>query len=256
MTFPALPRGWHSPPARCGGRAARAGPGGPGGQGLCKDKALLPASLPARCSLTLLLEESQQRGEVPAHENHHGGRGRGLVPRERGAPQPPEDAQPVVPALLSPRGYRRGGCRRPPAPSLRPHPRGREDARPGEDAPAQLLESREQPEPGTAARWQEGTVPGRRGQSQLRPPRSSAAGEGKRGPLLWPPALPPPPTHGTDHSDLFFQARGQHFPYSSLLDPWDSPGPCWAQQTSHSLPQQCGQLGGTGRNWEAFAPWQ
>lgn len=59
----------------------------------------------------------------------------------------------------------------------------------------------------------------------------------RRGPLLLPPArsppaLPPPPTHGTDHGDLFFQARGQHFPCSSLLDPWDHPppGPCWAQQ--------------------------
>lgn len=132
-----------------------------------------------------------------------------------------------MPRLLSPGVCQRGGCRQPPAPSLRPHPHGREDARPGEDAPAQLFASRDQPEPGTAARWQERTVPAAPTPLLDRGRRKEGAPPLASGSL--PLALPPPPTHGTDHGDLFFQAQGQHFPYSSLLDPWDPPGPCWAQ---------------------------
>lgn len=247
-----------APLPAAGGRAPRAGPGGgvPAGRGCVRTRLCsFPASLPPRCSLTLLLEESQKRREVPAHENHHGGRGEGLVPKgpkARGAPPPPEEAQPIVPRRLSPGVCRRGGCRRPPAPSLRPHPHGREDARPGEDAPAQLLVSREQPDPGTAARWQEGTVPaaptallgrGRRKEGRGAPPLASGS---------LPPALPPPPTHGTDHRDPFFQ----HFPSSSLLDPWDPPGPyCKPVARFHNNAANWEELEGTGRNWEAFPPW-
>jgi len=75
--------------------------------------------------------------------------------------------------------------------------------------------------------------------ARLRPPRSSVMGEGERGPLLWPPrsppALPPPPAHGTAGSEPSCRAPGQHLPSSLLLHPWDpppgssSPAPRWAQ---------------------------
>lgn len=45
---------------------------------------------------------------------------RGSGAQGGGSPSPPEEAQPIVPRLLSPAVCRRGGCRRPPAPSLPP----------------------------------------------------------------------------------------------------------------------------------------
>lgn len=217
---------------------------------MCKDKALLPASPPARCSLTLLLEESQQRGEIPAHENHHGGRGRGSDPQGKGG------------GSAAPRGWMLSllcpGCSHPACaggadaggpqlpPSLRPHPHGPEDARPGEDAPAQLFASRDQPEPGTAARWQEGTVP--------------AAAEGKRGgPSSGLLLAPPRPSRLLPRT-----ARTTGICSSRLGASISSTPPSWTPGTPPTrslvgtavLQTSClfPQLGGTGRNWEAFPP--
>lgn len=151
-----------------------------------------------------------------------------------------------MPRLLPPAVRRRGGCRRPRAPELPPSSSARAggcSARRRRSGAAVC----EQPEPGTAARWQEGTVP-------AAPPALLGRGRSKEGapppaPGSLPPALPPPPTHGTDHSDLFFQARGQRFPSSSLLHPWDPPGPCWAPAANQLLAST------TGGNWGAFPPW-
>lgn len=102
---------------------------------------------------------------------------------------------------------------------------------------------------------------GRRGQSQLRPPGCSAAGEGNRGPLLWPPAGSPRP------SRLLPRTAQTTGICSSRLGASISPTPpSWtpgtpqdpaghSSATNQLLPQQCCQLGGTGRNWEDFPPW-
>lgn len=145
-----------------------------------------------------------------------------------------------MPRRLSPGVCLRGGCRRPPAPSLRPHPHGREDARPGEDAPAQLLVSREQPDPGTAARWQEGTVPAA---------PTALLGRGRRkegrGPLLWPPARSPRPSRLLPRTA---QTTGIRSFSISPAPPFWTPGTPQDPAANQLLASTT--MRPTGRNWE------
>lgn len=170
MTFPALPRatatagtpqpvpGWQQPPARRCGQA-----------GLCKDKGLVfffPPSLLSSAPPLTLLEERQKRGEVPAHENHHGGQGKGLLPVGGGALP-----LPVVP----------GG----PLSSLSPSSSAPQEPAGGCPAGGAAAQG-ERMEPGSAARRQEGTAP-------AAPSALLGAGGGEQKSRAPPLALPPPP---------------------------------------------------------------
>lgn len=91
---------------------------------------------------------------------------------------------------------------------------------------------------------------GRRGQSQLCPPRCSAAGEAKTGPLLWPPAASPRP------SRLLPRTAQTTGICSSRLGASISPTPpSWTPRTpqdpaGHSSAANQLLAFTTGRNWE------
>lgn len=198
-------------------------------------EALLPPSSSAS-PLTLLLEESQKRGEVPAHENHHGGQEEGLLPAGRG----------------SAAAYRAGGgCRdrssfspRSSVPQDRLQDARREDAR-----PAERLRG-ERPEPGGDARRQEGTA-------RLLPARSRCWEEESRAPPLAsrsPRPSPPSCTKRAGTHPAWHGAECREFPPNSCARggiPPHHPHQSGLVPTGHSSPaNRRAGLHSTVVNWE------
>lgn len=172
--------------------------GRPGGEGLCKDKALL---LPSR-SLTLLLEESQKRGEVPAHENHHGAWAEGLVPAAAGALLPPTQALPIVPRRCLPSRVPARWMPADPS-SLSPSSSARrENAWPAkEEAPEQLPARGKKPDPEDSCAVTGGDSPSC---AHRAPPSQETESDGPSSGLpAHPSPPPPPPTHSMAGRDPF-----------------------------------------------------
>lgn len=238
--------------ALLGAAAAARTPPGHAGVGALRgcirtSEALLPPSSP----LTLLLEESQKRGEVPAHENHHGGQEKGLLPAGGGLRRP----QPRLCCRLSRRGADAETA------ALSPHARPcrrtrlqdarREDARPAE----QLREERPEPRGG----GESGGRRGRPGCSQ----RAPGAGRRRARPLLWPPARPQPSlpsctkragTHRAWHRaecrecPLNCCAQGESCRIIHINHTWSPLGPATLQTGVLAFTPVCP----TGRSWEAL----
>lgn len=206
-------------------------------------EALLPPSSSAS-PLTLLLEESQKRGEVPAHENHHGGQEEGLLPAGRG----------------SAAAYRAGG--RMPRPQLF-LPTLVRAAGPAAGRPAGGCSPG-----GAAARGEAGAGGGMRGGRRGQPgcsQRAPGAGRRRAGPLLWPPAPPGPPppparsVRGRTLPGMGLSAEnspqilvlGGKFPRIIHINQDWSPPDTAALQTGVLA---FTALWSTGRSWEAFPP--
>lgn len=148
---------------------------------------------------------------------------------------------------------RQDGCRRPPDPPLCPHPRSGRMLGWAKRLRRSCLTAETRLTRG-------GLRGGRRGQPQLRPPRCSVTAGGKRGPLLWPPrsppALPPPPTHGTAAGIRPAELRGGISPIPPLAPLGPHQDPPRLLPAEHSIPVQtsCWLPWQTGRSWEAFPP--
>lgn len=204
---------------------------------------LLPPSSSAS-PLTLLLEESQKRGEVPAHENHHGGQEEGLLPAGRG----------------SAAAYRAGG--RMPRPQLF-LPTLVRAAGPAAGRPAGGCSPG-----GAAARGEAGAGGGMRGGRRGQPgcsQRAPGAGRRRAGPLLWPPAPPgppPPPARSVRGRTLPGMGLSAENSPQILVLGGESPriihiSQDWSPPDTAAL--QTGVLAFTalwltGRSWEAFPP--
>lgn len=245
VTFPALPPGWQPPLPAAGGREPGAGQAGVlAGRGCVRTRR---CSLPPAHSPFFLKKARSEERFLPMKTTMVAGERvwspRGLHRSPQGLRHPPRRLCLLCRSGSHPAVRRQGGCRRPPAPSLRPHPHGGRMLGWAKRLRRSCLTL------GTAARWQEGTAPAA---------PTTLLGHGRRrvgGPLLCPPrlptALPPPPTHSMAGRDPSCRAQGRDFPNPPILHPWDPPrtllfAPHWAQHPCKPV----ARFHNSASNWE------
>lgn len=253
VTFPALRLGWQPSLPTAGGRAPGAGQARVlVGRGCVRTR--LRSLPPAHSPFFLKKARSEERflpmkTTIVARE-------RVWSSRERGLHCPPQRLWLLCRGGSRPAVCQQGGCRQPPAPSLRPHPRSGRMLGREKRLRRSCLRAGRSLTPGMVTRWQGGTAPAA---------PTMLLGHGKRGagapPLASPLAPGPPASSHSQHGRLGSILPGSGLGFSQLPAPASlgcPQDPPHRLPPGHSIPPSqllaSTTVWPTGRNWEAFPP--
>ena len=246
MTFPALPLGWQPPLPTAGGQAPSAGQAGVlAGRGCVRTRR---CSLPPAHSPFFLKKARSEERFLPMKTTMVAGE-RVWSPQEQGLHRPPRRLCLLCRGGSHPAVCRQGGCRRPPATSLRPHPHGERMLDRAKRLRCSCPHAGRSLSPGTVAQRQEGTAP-------AAPTALLGHGRMRAGaPPLASRLTPGPPAsshawHGPQGSVLL--GSGPGFPQLPPLAPLgpppapSSPAPRWAQHPCKPV----ARFHNSAANWE------